>query len=103
MWIVVGIVALIGVWFSFGVMKTAGMNRDPIQLELAGLILEMMAGEATESAQTLFVISSQRVFMTRMIPPNEQQTRYAHALSLAETQLNSQGKEVARSIIRTMA
>lgn len=103
MWVIIGIVVAIGAWLLFGFWKTASMNRDPVQLELADLILEMMEGEASESAQTLFVISSQRLFMTRMIEPNEHQTRYAHALSLAETRLNQEGKQVARSVIRTLA
>lgn len=103
MWIIIGIAAAIGAWLLFGFWKTASMNRDPVQIELAGLILEMMEGEATESAQTLFVISSQRALMMAMIPPNEHQTRYAHALSLAETRLNHEGKQVARSIVRTIA
>ena len=103
MWIAIGIAAVIGVVFVFSVMKTAGLNQDPVQQELAGLILEMMEGEATPSAQTLFIVSSQRLFMMRMIPPNEHHTRYAHALSLANKLLNAEGQAVARTIIRSMA
>lgn len=101
MWVIVGVTA-IAVAIGFLLFRTARLNGDPVQQELSELILEMMANGADESAQTLFAVSSQRVFIMSMIPPEQQQNRLAHALSLANAQLNPTGQAVARGIIRSM-
>lgn len=103
MWIVVvGIVAVVMVW-GVMVMKTAAMNRDPVQQEIAHLIMEMMANGATQDAQLIFNVSSTRVLMTRMIDPRERHTRLAHALSMVKPMLNPLGYGTARQIIRQIA
>lgn len=103
MWaVIIIVVAVVAVW-GFMVMKTAAMNRDPVQQELAHLIMEMMANGATQEAQLIFSVSSTRAMMTRMIDPREQQTRLAHALSMVKPMLNPIGYDTARQIIRGMA
>ena len=103
MWIVISIVVAVVAAWSFMVMKAAAMNRDPVQQELARLIMEMMANGATDDAQLIFSLSSTRAMMTRMIDPREQQTRLAHALSMVKPMLNPLGYDTARQIIRGMA
>ena len=103
MWIFVIIVIAVAALWGFTVMKTAALNRDPVQQELAHLIMEMMANGATEDAQLIFSVSTTRAMMTRMIDPREQQTRLAHALSMVKPMLNPVGYETARQIIRGIA
>ena len=97
--IIVGaIVAIIAVvWL---IVKTQAMNNDPVQLQLADLIVEMMANEATDDAVMLFTISSTRAMMMAGLDIGETQTRLAHALSLAKPRLNEEGYRVAQQIIR---
>ena len=103
MWIVIIIVVAVVAAWSFMVMKAAAMNRDPVQQELARLIMEMMANGATDDAQLIFSLSSTRAMMTRMIDPREQQTSLAHAISMVKPMLNPLGYDTARQIIRGMA
>lgn len=100
MWIIIGIVAVVFIGILAFIAKVGAMNNDPVQRELAELIVEMMANEATDDAVMLFTVSSTRAMMMRGLDISETQTRLAHALSLAKPRLNEEGYRVAQQIIR---
>ena len=103
MWVLVGIV-VIGLIAIFAFIARIGtLNNDPVQRELCGLILEMMGNGATPDAQLIFTISSTRAMMMAGLDQSQQQTRLAHALSMAKPLLNEQGYLVAHRIIRSIA
>ncbi len=101
-WIAITGLVAIGV-LLWTLLKVNRLNDDPVQKELAHLILEMMANGATTEAQTIFVVSSTRAMMMGFVNPRERHTRLAHALSIAKPMLNAHGYEVAKGILRSIA
>jgi hypothetical protein len=95
------VVAVLIYFYVRLVMKTARLNDDPLQNELAGLILEYANSNLDEDAATLFAVSSQRAFVMRMVTEqSEQQSRFAHALSLARQHLTPAQYEFVRTVLR---
>jgi hypothetical protein len=81
--------------------RTSALNQDPVQRELAALIVEYANSGLDESAATLFAVSSQRVFMTNFITEErDQRNRFAHALSMARFQLSPAQYEFVRQVLR---
>lgn len=100
MWIAAVLGALI-VGYVLLVARTAKLNADPLQQELAGLLMEMMASGADQSAQALFSVSATNRFIRSMVVDRgAQQTRLAHALSLCRPSLSEQDYQRARMIVR---
>ena len=100
MWIAL-ILGVLAVAYVVAVVRTAAMNKDPLQQELAALIMEMMAKGADGPAQNLFAVSVTGRFMRAMVADaGAQQTRLVHALSICRPSLSASGYEVARQIVR---
>jgi hypothetical protein len=104
LWAVV-LAALVLAWplglVVYRLSKVGGLNKDPLQHELAHLIIAMMVCGAAQEAQLSFVVSSRNQFTKAMVSdPSKQQKRLAHALTMARPTLGRAGYERARSIIR---
>ncbi len=94
-------VALVAYFVLKGVARTAALNNDPAQQELAYLIVEYANSSLDDSAATLFAVSSQRVFLTHFITEErEQRNRFGHALSLARSQLTPVQFNFVRTVLR---
>lgn len=102
MWIAL-IIGLVVIAYVVMVARTAALNKDPLQIELGNLILEMMASGADATAQKIFVVSITSRFMRSMVLDyGKQKTRLAHALTLARPHLSQLGYDQARMILRQM-
>ena len=97
--VVIGLVVAT-VWFM--VARTARLNQDPLQHELASLLLEVLEGCFSTQATHLFVVSSTNAFIRGMVlDKGEQQTRLAHALSMLRPQLSPSHYEALRLFLRS--
>jgi hypothetical protein len=80
--------------------KDSGLDKDPLQHELAHLIVGMMVRGADKSAQHSFVVNITDQFTKATVSDrSKQQKRLAHALSMARPKLGPDGYRRARSII----
>jgi hypothetical protein len=98
MWLAIVLgVAVIG--SAFMVIRTAQLNSDPLQKELASLVMEMMAKGADDSAQAIFAVSA---FNRMAMESGDRQARLAHALSMCRPMLSAQDFGTARMILRSL-
>ena len=102
MWIAICLSA-VALGYAILVARTAKMNADPLQKELAALIMEMMAAGADRSAQTIFGVSVMNRFVRAMVlDEGARQSRLAHALSMCRPHLSAVEFQEARHIIRSI-
>ena len=104
-WLVLfGIVFYVGKWLFrilFGVRR---LNNDPLQQELASLLLEASEHNFSLPAQQILMVSSVRVLFEGMITSqSEKSTRLAHALSMVKPLLSPNHYQMAKMIYREIA
>ena len=56
--VVLAILVLAGLGVAYRLSKTSGLNKDPLQHELANLIIQMMVCGAAKNAQNKSIIKS---------------------------------------------
>ena len=97
--IFISVIALL--WLAPKFWRVAQMNDDPLQKELASLIIELANADRDDSAVALFSISTLRAFSMRLIgDEKEQRHRLAHALSMARPMIAPMQYQYVRALLR---
>ena len=95
------LIFIAALWIVPFFLKAARFNDDPLQKELAFLIVEYANSDLGTGALMLFTVSTSRAFISSMILNEaEQQTRLAHALSLARRDLTPRQYDFVRQVLR---
>ena len=94
-------VAAIILLVAWSVWRTARLNSDPLQHDLANLLAELLSSEFSETGVAIFEVSKTNRFVAAFVLSNrEQQTRLAHALSLLRPNLTTDGYEALKQYLR---
>ena len=87
--------------YIFIVYRTAKLNRDPVQQEIARLLMEVSESGFTEQATVLYVFSLNNLFIRSMIiEERAQNSRQIHALSMLKSHISKTEYERLKTFLK---